>query len=422
MQQKITQIKKSTTILIISSVWIEPNSSAAGSRMLQLINTFQSENWHISYASTATSSPNAIDLVNLGIDSYSIALNNDSFDTFLNELQPQIVIYDRFIVEEQFGWRVAEILPNTLRILDTEDLHCLRNTREIALKKNNTFNKNDILKTDISKREIASILRCDLSLIISLYEMKLLTDLFKINESILHHIPFLLDKIDNDQIKSLPTFEERNHFYFIGNFLHKPNYDAVLYLKKEIWPLIAKQLPQAELHIFGAYPSQKVLQLNKPKERFLIKGKLDKLDVLKNYKVCLAPLRFGAGIKGKLVEAMQYGTPSVTTAIGAESMHNNLPWNGFIENSIEAYSLSATKLYSKKDIWEQARKNGFTILNKIYNKELYTSDLTSKINYLKSNLNRHRLANFMGEILHHHTLKSTKYLSKWIEEKNKPKL
>jgi len=409
-------------ILIISSVWIEPNSSAAGSRMLQLIHAFQSENWSISYASTATHSPNAIDLDNLGINSYIIELNNNNFDVFLQDLSPDIVIYDRFIIEEQFGWRVAEILPNTLRILDTEDLHCLRYTREIALKENKAFNENDILKTDIAKREIASILRCDLSLMISNYEMKLLTNLFKIDGSILHYIPFLLSKIDNKQIKSLPKFKDRNHFYFIGNFLHKPNYDAVLYLKNKIWPLIAKQLPQAELHIYGAYPSQKVEQLNNPKERFIIKGKLDELDFLKNYKVCLAPLRFGAGIKGKLVEAMQFGTPSVTTDIGAESMYENQAWNGFIENNIKVFSLSATKLYLDNKIWEESQKNGFTILNKIYNKELYTSDLTSKINYLKSNLNRHRLVNFMGEVLHHHTLKSTKYLSKWIEEKNKPKL
>jgi glycosyltransferase involved in cell wall biosynthesis len=387
--------------------------------MLQLIQTFQSESWMVSYASTAASSPNAIDLANLGIDSHSVELNSTNFDVFLKELSPDIVVFDRFIIEEQFGWRVAEILPNTLRILDTEDLHCLRNTREIALKNNTSFNKIDILKTDLAKREIASILRCDLSLIISTYEMKLLTDLFHIDKSILHYIPFLLDKIDTEQVKSLPKFEERNHFYFIGNFLHKPNYDAVLYLKKELWPIIAKQLPKAELHIFGAYPSQKVLQLNNLKERFIIKGRLNRLENLKDYKVCLAPLRFGAGIKGKLVEAMLYGTPSVTTVVGAESMYNNLPWNGFIENNSETFCVASTKLYSDKNTWEQMQKNGFDIINTIYDKDLYILALIDKINYLKDHLAKHRLANFMGEVLHHHTLKSTKYLSKWIEEKNK---
>ena len=387
--------------------------------MLQLIDVFKYQDYKITYASTALKSDNAIDLSNLGIDTTTIQLNNDNFDIFIDKLQPNIVIFDRFIIEEQFGWRVAETLPNTIRILDTEDLHCLRRTREVALKENKKFNTLDLLKSDIAKREIASILRCDLSLIISTFEMEILENLFKINSSILHYMPFLLDKILDEQIDNLPKFEQRNNFYFIGNFIHKPNYDAVLYLKKEIWPLLSKELPKAELHIYGAYPSQKVLQLNQPKERFYIKGKLDNIKKLKNYKICLAPLRFGAGIKGKLTEAMQYGTPSITTDIGAEGMHANLKWNGFIENTVTKIVSSAKELYTNSNTWEKAQNNGFTIINKLYNKEIYKTAFTKNITEIKSNLKQHRASNFLGELLHHHTLKSVKYLSKWIEEKNK---
>ncbi len=406
-------------LLIISSVWVEPNSSAAGSRMLQLIDIFKSQDYKITYVSTAQKSDNAFDLSNLGIDSTSIQLNNSNFNNLLLELKPDIVIFDRFIVEEQFGWRVAETLPNTLRILDTEDLHCLRKTREIALKNNTEFQENDLLKSEIAKREIASILRCDLSLIISTYEMDLLKNVFKIDSQLLYYMPFLLDEITEKETNQLPSFEERNNFYFIGNFLHSPNYDAVLFLKKEIWPLISKQLPKAELHVFGAYPSQKITQLNNVKEHFLIKGKLKNINDLKNYKVCLAPLRFGAGIKGKLTEAMQFGIPSITTGIGAESMHGELEWSGFIEGTTLEISNSAVNLYSKKEFWIKAQKNGFNIINSVYNKSLYKNDFIVAIQDLKSNLQQYRLANFIGEILHHHTLKSTKYLSKWIEEKNK---
>ena len=73
-------------------------------------------------------------------------------------------MFDRFMVEEQFGWRVAEQCPNALRILDTEDLHCLRKGREKAIKDQALFDKS-YLFNDISKREIASIYRCDLSLL-----------------------------------------------------------------------------------------------------------------------------------------------------------------------------------------------------------------------------------------------------------------
>ena len=415
----INHIDKQINILILSSVWVEPNSSAAGSRMLQLIHSFLAEGWRVTYASTSVGSEFAFDLSLLGVENATIQLNNISFDDFIVKLNPTIVLFDRFMMEEQFGWRVAEKLPNALRILDTEDLHCLRKAREVAITENKIFQETDILKTAIAKREIASILRCDLSLIISKYEKDVLQNTFKIDSNILQYTPFLLDKINSLEI--LPKYLNRKDFYFIGNFLHKPNYDAVLYLKKEIWPLIAKKLPKSVLYIYGSYPSQKVLQLNNVKERFIIKGKIPNTSILKKHKVCLAPLRFGAGIKGKLTEAMQYGTPSVTTSIGAESMYGTLPWNGFIENKPVQFALASINLYTNAEVWEEAQKKGFEIINKIYNKELHSKLLIDKIKQLLPALKLHREANFLGELLQYHTLKSTKYLSKWIEEKNHKK-
>lgn len=389
--------------------------------MLQLINIFLSQNWEITYASTANKSQQAYNLEKNGINTSTIKLNDSSFDTFLLNIQPHIVIFDRFITEEQFGWRVAEISPNTIRILDTEDLHCLRNAREIAIKKNIHFQESHLLNNELAKREIASILRSDLSLIISKYEMDLLKRIFNIDDNLLFYIPFLFNKIDSERIAQIPKFEKRTHIYFIGNFLHKPNYDAVLYLKKEIWPLLKNKLPNVELHIFGAYVSQKIIQLNNPKERFYIKEKLLNINQLKNYKICLAPLRFGAGIKGKLTEAMCFGTPSITTAIGAEGMHLNLKWNGFISSNTQEIINNTQKLYLDKIIWNTSQNNGYKIINEIYNKELYIPNLIAKLAYVKNNLEKIRAQNFIGALLRHHTLKSTKYFSKWIEEKNNKK-
>ncbi len=106
-----------------------------------------------------------------------------------------------------------------------------------------------------------------------------------------------------------------------GTFCIEPNWNCVQVLKTEIWPELRKRLPDAKLLIYGAYPSQKVLQLHNPKEHFYIKGRAEIAEeVLEKAKILLAPIRFGAGIKGKLLEAMVYGTPSVTTSIGAEAM------------------------------------------------------------------------------------------------------
>ena len=112
-------------VLIIGFVWPEPNSSAAGGRMVQLISIFKKQGFEVTCASPAMDSDFMVDLDSLGVTKRFIALNCSSFDVFIKELNPSIVLFDRFMIEEQFGWRVAENCPDALRLLDTEDLHCL---------------------------------------------------------------------------------------------------------------------------------------------------------------------------------------------------------------------------------------------------------------------------------------------------------
>ncbi len=408
-------------VLIIGKVWPEPKSSAAGSRMMQLIHLFQTQSWEVSFASAANESEFSDDLKDLEIKKYHIELNNSSFDDFIKELQPNLVLFDRFTTEEQYGWRVAEHCPDALRILDTEDLHCLRAARQKALKEKRTFESSDLMST-IAKRELASIYRCDLSLIISEFEMQLLTDFFKVDASLLLYLPFLLEPLTEEEQSKWPDFSSRKNFISIGNFLHEPNWDAVLFLKQEIWPLIRKQLPDSELHVYGAYPSQKVVELNNAKEGFVIKGRaVDASMVMRQARVCIAPLRFGAGLKGKLIEGMLNGTPSVTTNIGAESMHGTLNWCGEIANTAEDFAKAALKLYTHEDLWIQSQKNGVTIIHSIFNKNTHASAFLSRLKLIQETLTQHRLTNFTGAMLLQHTALSSRYMALWIEEKNKRK-
>ena len=402
-------------LLIISSVWVEPNSSAAGSRMLQLIRFFLSQNYSIEYASTATVSEFSFDLADLGITTQFIQLNDSSFDGYLQEINPNLVLFDRFMVEEQFGWRVSNVLPNAIKILDTEDLHCLRKARQEAIKNNTSFDTLDF-NSDIAKREIASIYRSDLSLMVSDYEMDLLQTVFQVPKSILFYLPICIEKFNAVQ----RDFQTKIDFVFIGNFYHEPNWDSVLVLKNHIWPTLKELLPGAKLNIYGSYPTQKVLQLHNPKERFLIHGRAESAEeVIRSARVLLAPIRFGAGIKGKLLECMEYGTPSVTTSIGAEAMCDNLPWNGFVVNEYSDFISKAVLLYSNQEIWEQAVQNGYEIIQQKFLFSIYKSKFLNTLNKLQSNIESHRNANFIGQILQFHTLRSTEFMSRWIEEKNK---
>ena len=406
-------------LLIIGHVWPEPRSSAAGARMMQLIADFQKENYEIIFASACAKTENAFDLSQIGVVQASIEMNHSSFDHFVKSFDPDVVLFDRFMTEEQFGWRVAENCPNALRVLDTEDLHSLRKGRHQAFKDKKEFN-NFYLFNDVAKREIASIYRCDVSLIISEVEMDLLKNDFKVPEDLVFYLPFQCDAISEETIQNLPLFDKRDHFITIGNFLHEPNYDAVLYLKETIWPLIRKKLPSAQLHIYGAYASQKVNQLHHEASGFLIKGFAEDVhDVMATSKICLAPLRFGAGLKGKLIDAMQNGTPCMMTSIAAEGMFGNLESNGFIEDSSEGFVEKAILLYQNESLWTEKQTNGFKTLNERFDKVFFHDLLFSKLDATVEQLQKHRQHNFTGQMLQHHQLQSTKYMGKWIEEKNK---
>jgi glycosyltransferase involved in cell wall biosynthesis len=416
LKEHSTHIIQKKNIFIVGSVWPEPQSSAAGWRMMQLINGFKNEGYEIFFASAANDSLNSIDFEKESIVKINIELNNSSFDKIVKEINPTIVMFDRYITEEQYGWRVTENCPQALKILDTEDLHFLRKAREHAVKNSSELN----LYTDVAKREIASILRCDVSLIISEYEFKLLNNSFNISADLLHYLPFLENEIDNKIIELLPKYSERSNFISIGNFLHNPNKDSIEFLKNEIWPLIRKKLPDAELHVFGAYAMESILAMNNKNEGFIIKSKADDADFeMQNARVCLAPLRFGAGLKGKLITAMQNGTPNVTTSIGAEGMIENNEWCGFLVNNATEIANAAIELYNNENTWSGAQQKGFTIINKKFNKEKYLPNFISKINYCLANLEETRRRNFLGAILNYQSIQSTKYMAKWIEEKNK---
>ena len=146
-------------------------------------------------------------------------------------------------------------------------------------------------------------------------------------------------------------------------------------------------------------------------------------------RVCLAPLRFGAGIKGKLAEAMFCGTPNVTTNIGTEGMNMGLDWPGLTTNLCvfnseqEAaidFANHAVKLYQEVVLWQQKQTLGYALIKANFDKDTIQGKLLACISDIQNNLNNHRTDNFIGQMLQHHQLKSTQYMAQWIEAKNRP--
>ncbi|RXG12644.1 glycosyltransferase involved in cell wall biosynthesis [Leeuwenhoekiella aestuarii] len=406
-------------VLFIGNVWPEPVSSAAGTRIMQLIQAFHDMNAEVHFACAAGKTPLSEDLSKIKVAAQTIKLNNESFDEYISDLNPDIVVFDKFVIEEQFGWRVKEQCPDTVRILETIDLHGLRKGREASLKVGESFSERH-LHNDFAKRELASIYRCDLTLVISEFERNLLKDFLKVPDQQLCYLPFLVAPISDEVISNWKPFEERKHFVTIGNFRHEPNWVSVRYLKTEIWPLIRKQLPDAAMRVYGSYPAEKHAQLHNPKENFYVLGRAESAhEVIEDARVLLAPLVTGAGLKGKLLDAMQCGTPAVTTSVGAEGMHGKLDFNGSVTDDFKDFANGAVSLYQDVEKWSKAQCNGVRIINKRFQKTYWQPVFHSRIKGLLDHLDQHRQANFTGAMLWHQSLQASKFMSKWIEEKNK---
>lgn len=423
-------------VLYIGYVWPEPNSSAAGSRTMEFLRLFRLQNWQVVFASVAALSPHRADLQALQIEEKQLALNCDSFDEFILSYQPDLVVFDRFFTEEQFGWRIERHCPQALRVLDTCDLHSLREARHRLLKQalhppteahtgtsaallvratNHVELYRAMCEDDIAQREIAAIYRCDLSLMISQVEVDLLRDYFQVPDDLLCcNNLMLMTPISS----TLPSFDERQHFVSIGNFRHAPNWDAALYMYQVIWPRIRARLPQAQLHVYGSYPPPKAMTLHQPTQGFHVRGWAeDAHAVMRAARVCLAPLRFGAGIKGKLADAMASGTPSVTTSIGAESMCGVLPWAGVVTDELEAFVDAAVMLMNDAQQWQLAQQRGQEILQTYFDRTAASTQFMQAILQARTQQQERRLQNFTGAMLRHHSLKSTQYMSQWIQLK-----
>ena len=409
-------------LLVIGHVWPELRATAAGKRMMQLLLAFSRRGSQIYFASAAAKTSYSTDLSDLVISEEKIALNNSDFDVYIRDLKPDLVIFDRFMTEEQFGWRVAENSPGSLRILNTEDLHSLRDIRGKLHKKGLAFEPREWLNSDMAKRELASIYRSDLSLIISRFELDLLLEHGIIDEKLLVYLPFLQSETINPRDSNILNFSNRKDFVFIGNGKHAPNIDAIKWLKTEIWPIIHKELPEAKMQVYGAYLPENIKGFHQARENFMVNGWIEQSEqVVGNARVNLVPLRFGAGLKGKIVEAMAVGTPSVGTTIAWEGFLANKEFQTTFTDSASDFAQLAIQIYKEKTLWSAHQMMQYKLYERVFKENDHMDILKERIARLTGDLSSHRARNFVGALLMHHSMASTKYMSKWIEAKNQIK-
>ncbi|WP_435577422.1 glycosyltransferase family 4 protein [Gilvibacter sp.] len=399
-------------VLIIGHGIPEPRSTGAGVYMAQLIDLFLQGNYELHFCSTAKAPADDL-LIVKNIPYSQIQLNSDSFNAFIKALDPQIVVFDRFMTEEQYSWRVREACPDALRILDTEDLHFLRDHRRTS-----NDPKPPATLSDLAKRELAAIFRSDLSLILSKPELEVLTSIYQVPESVLLHLPFLEKNVP--QRTELTAYEDRKDFCFVGTAKHKPNVAAVKQLAK-LWPLISKEVPGAKMHVYGSYFTEELKQLHKPSAGFLVHGFVEEVQTkLQQHRVLLAPLQFGAGLKRKLFDAWLSGCAVVTTPIGIEGIGeaHKLPFMVADDLETDFVNLAVTN-YTQEYQWDQNRQEGLALISEHFSWEKRAPSVLETLKSYALNKEEFSPQNPVGQMLWHHSLQSSKYLSKWIEAKNK---
>jgi O-antigen biosynthesis protein len=231
-------------------------------------------------------------------------------------------------------------------VFDTVDLHFLRLEREQTVLGRPTG------WDAMRERELALARRADLTVAANDAER----DVLRANGiAPVAVVPVIEPAIPGTQ----PGWASRNGVVFVGNYAHAPNTDAVQWLRDAIMPLVWERLPELTLTLAGADPTRAVRALAGGKVRVTGYAR-DIAAILAESRVFVAPLRFGAGVKGKIVHALAHGIPVVTTPVGAEGIFRN-DEGGAVAGTAEDLAALIVRVHEDRTLWEALETQGRSI-------------------------------------------------------------
>jgi len=270
------------------------------------------------------------------------------FDTFF---------INRVDVAKSYINIIRESAKNAKIIFNTVDLHFLREQRAAEFHPSNRT-KEQLEETKSS--EIGMMRESDISLVLSAAEFDLIK---KIEPNVnLRLMPFFRDIPGNKT-----PYTKREGILFIGGFNHEANKDAILYFAESVWPEIKEELPDTPLYIIGSNPNKDILQLGKLDKRIHVLGHVEDISIFFNAcKISIAPLRFGSGIKGKIVTSISYGVPCIATSIAAEGMAFRNNKDIMIGDSPKKFAEHCISLYKNEKEWNRISKNALESAQREY--------------------------------------------------------
>ncbi|MBA4407000.1 hypothetical protein C0389_06980, partial [bacterium] len=250
---------------------------------------------------------------------------------------------------------IRERAPHLPILVDTMDIHYLREQRQAEMNNDNELKRR---AEENKKKEIALYSKVDCITTVTEDDRNELRKLLP-NKSIL-----VLTDV-HDAVETKTPFDQRKDFLFVGNFNHTPNTDAVIYFCNSIFPHIKNLLPGSKFYIVGSNPPPEVKNLES--KDVSVTGWVPKiLPYLEQCKVSIVPLRYGAGNKGKVGETLSHGLPMVSTTIGAEGMNIINGEHSFIADDPKQFAQYAVELYTNEDLWQKFSMKGRDLISAQY--------------------------------------------------------
>lgn len=244
--------------------------------------------------------------------------------------------------------KLSKEFTKAVTIFDMVDIHFLRFKRAIELEPNRISLKKKYYKYYRIETQLAK--KANIIVAISDTEKDIMSQYCTENKII------TISNIHYPRVafSNLKTFEQRQDILFIGS-AHEPNIDGVYYLFNEIMPIVWQQLPDLKVNVIGNV-LEKINNINHP--NFNLLGYVENIEsYFLDSKLMIAPLRFGAGVKGKIGQAFEYFLPVVTTTIGAEGMLLENEKHVYISNTADELAQQIIKLYTNPEIWTRFSNN-----------------------------------------------------------------
>jgi glycosyltransferase involved in cell wall biosynthesis len=333
------------TIVMIDNYVPEPDRDSGSNKNAHIIRLLRELGWHVIFLpdNDHASQPYTRNLQQLGVE---VVYHTSEGAPLKERVRRALALADAVWIgrPDVFG-HFRELLaeyPDLPIVYDTHDLHFVRKARELELRGDATAV--DRRKLQMMKEDELEVARtADVTLTITGIEREILEAEGLTNVRVLSniHVPAGRGR----------EFADRRGLVFIGGYAHTPNVDAVEWLVREIMPLVWKTLPGVSVTLLGSNPSDRVRALAKDNRVFVTGFVPDVSSYFESARVFVSPLRFGAGLKGKIGQSLEYALPVVTTSIGAEGFEFVDGRDALIADDAEGFAQAIVRLYDDGDLW-----------------------------------------------------------------------